>query len=70
MATFRALTMMLVLSLTLLLGACSANMGRGAAVGAAGGAGLGALGVGDGILSNAVKGAAVGAAGGFIYDRL
>ena len=49
--------------------ACTQNVGKGAALGAATGAGLGALG-GDGIIRNAATGAVVGAAGGFIYDTL
>lgn len=53
---------------TLGLGGCG-NTGKGAAIGAAGGAGLGALGPGS-ILGNAAAGAAAGAAGGFIYDRV
>ncbi len=51
------------------LGACSENVGRGAAVGAAGGAAVGAIGSGS-IIGNAARGAAAGAAGGFIYDQL
>jgi hypothetical protein len=38
-------------------------------VGAAAGAGLGALGHGS-IVGNAAKGAAIGGVGGFIYDQL
>jgi osmotically inducible lipoprotein OsmB len=52
----------------LALGGCGSNAGRGAAVGAAGGAGLGALGPGS-VLGNAAAGAAIGGAGGYIYDR-
>ena len=48
---------------------CSENTGKGAAIGAAGGAGLGALGPGS-ILGNAAAGAAAGAAGGYIYDKV
>ena len=48
---------------------CSGNTGKGAAIGAAGGAGLGALGAGS-ILGNAAAGAAAGAAGGYIYDQV
>lgn len=48
---------------------CSENTGKGAAIGAAGGAGLGALGQGS-ILGNAAAGAVAGGAGGFIYDQL
>lgn len=51
------------------LGACSGNTGKGAAIGAAGGAGVGALGPGS-VLGNAAAGAAAGAAGGYIYDRV
>lgn len=49
--------------------ACTENSGRGAAVGAATGAGLGALGNG-GILRGAATGAIVGGAGGYIYDQV
>jgi len=69
MKIVRTLLIALILPALLLLGACSENMGRGAALGAATGAGLGVLGHG-GIVSGAAKGAAVGAAGGFIYDHL
>lgn len=48
---------------------CSENTGKGAAIGAAGGVGLGALGQGS-ILGNAAAGAVAGGAGGFIYDQL
>ena len=48
---------------------CDSNVGKGAAIGAAGGAGLGALGPGS-VLGNAAAGAAAGAAGGYIYDRV
>ena len=48
---------------------CEGNVGKGAAIGAAGGAGLGALGPGS-VLGNAAAGAAAGAAGGYIYDRV
>lgn len=51
------------------LGACTDNMGKGAAIGAAAGASLGAV-SGNGILGSAAKGAAAGAAGGFIYDMV
>ncbi len=56
-------------ALALPLGACSENMGRGAAIGAAGGAAVGAVGRGS-HNGNAARGAAAGAAGGFIYDQL
>jgi hypothetical protein len=59
---------MLVASLPV-LSACTENMGRGAAIGAAAGAGLGAV-TDRGILGSAAKGAAAGAAGGFIYDMV
>lgn len=59
----------LVALLALPLGACSENVGRGAAIGGAGGAAVGAIGSGS-ILGNAARGAAAGAAGGFIYDQL
>ena len=48
--------------------ACTENTGRGAAIGAAAGAGLGVL--NGGIIRNAATGAAVGAAGGYIYDQV
>ena len=48
---------------------CDSNVGKGAAIGAAGGAGIGALGPGS-ILGNAAAGAAAGAAGGYIYDKV
>jgi osmotically inducible lipoprotein OsmB len=48
--------------------ACSENTGKGAAIGAAGGAAVGVL--NGGIISKAATGAAVGAAGGFIYDQV
>ena len=66
----RRLAILPVLALLALpLGACSENVGRGAAIGAAGGAAIGAVGSGS-IVGNAAKGAAAGAAGGFIYDQL
>ena len=58
-----------VLAAVLGLAGCTENMGKGAAIGAAGGAGLGAVGPGS-ILGNAAAGAAAGAAGGFIYDQV
>jgi hypothetical protein len=69
MRKLRILATGLVLGGMLGVTACTENTGRGAAVGAAAGAGLGALGNG-GIISGAAKGAAVGAAGGFIYDKV
>lgn len=58
----------LVLAIPALAG-CDSNVGKGAAIGAAGGAGVGALGPGS-VLGNAALGAAAGAAGGFIYDQV
>jgi hypothetical protein len=52
----------------LALSACG-NTGKGAAIGAAAGAGVGALGAGS-VLGNAATGAIVGGAGGFIYDQV
>jgi osmotically inducible lipoprotein OsmB len=49
--------------------ACTPHTGEGAALGAAAGAGLGALG-GRGVLAGAATGAAVGGAGALIYDKL
>ena len=51
------------------LAGCDSNVGKGAAIGAAGGGGIGALGPGS-VLGNAALGAAAGAAGGFIYDKV
>lgn len=51
------------------LAGCDSNVGKGAAIGAAGGAGIGALGPGS-VLGNAALGAAAGAAGGFVYDKV
>jgi hypothetical protein len=48
--------------------ACTENTGKGAAIGAAAGAGLGVL--NGGIIRNAATGAALGAAGGYIYDQV
>jgi osmotically inducible lipoprotein OsmB len=48
--------------------ACTENTGKGAAIGAAAGAGLGVL--NGGIIRNTATGAALGAAGGYIYDRV
>jgi osmotically inducible lipoprotein OsmB len=48
--------------------ACSENMGKGAAVGAAAGAGLGLM--NGGVIRSAATGAALGAAGGYIYDQV
>lgn len=50
-------------------GACTKNTGRGALIGGAAGAGLGAL-SGRGILGSAATGAVAGGAGGFIYDQV
>ena len=48
--------------------ACTENTGKGAAVGAAAGAGLVVL--NGGIIRNTATGAALGAAGGYIYDQV
>ncbi len=48
--------------------ACTENTGKGAAIGAAAGAGLGVM--NGGIIRSASTGAAVGAAGGYIYDQV
>lgn len=48
--------------------ACSESTGRGAAIGAAAGAGVGLL--NGGIIRNAAVGAGLGAAGGYIYDQV
>jgi hypothetical protein len=69
MTKIRALVSGLLLAGLLGVGACSQNTGRGAAIGAAAGAGIGALGPGS-ILGNAATGAVAGAAGGFIYDQV
>ncbi len=68
MATFAAAGTLL-LAAALGTAACTKNTGRGAAIGAATGAGLGALG-GGGIVRGAATGAAVGGAGGYIYDKV
>ncbi len=65
----RALLTGLLLATGLGAAACTPHTGEGAALGAAAGAGLGALG-GRGILGGAATGAVVGGAGGFIYDKL
>ncbi len=64
-----AATGMMLLAAASGTAACSENVGRGAAIGAATGAGLGALG-GGGIVRGAATGAAVGAAGGYVYDKV
>ena len=69
MATTRQAIAGLALAGALALAGCSESTGKGAAIGAAGGAGLGALGPGS-ILGNAAAGAAAGAAGGYIYDQV
>ena len=69
MRKLRAAVAGLLLAGLLGVTACTENTGRGAAVGAAAGAGLGALGHG-GIVSGAAKGAVVGGVGGFIYDKV
>jgi hypothetical protein len=65
----RGILALLLLATALPLAACSENVTRGAAIGAAGGATVGLI-RGDNVLGNAATGAAAGAAGGFIYDRL
>ena len=57
-----------MLAAALALSACG-NTGKGAAIGGAAGAGIGAL-SGGSILGNAATGAVVGGAGGFIYDQV
>jgi hypothetical protein len=69
MTATRPVKIAALLALGLGIGGCSSNTGRGAAIGAAGGAGLGALGPGS-VLGNAAAGAAAGAAGGYIYDQV
>jgi hypothetical protein len=69
MRTIHRLGTAMLLVVGLGLGGCSGNTGKGAAIGAVGGAGLGALGPGS-VLGNAAAGAAAGAAGGFIYDQV
>ena len=69
MTRIRGLVTALLLVGLLGVGACTENTGRGAAIGAAAGAGIGALGPGS-ILGNAATGAVAGAAGGFIYDQV
>ena len=63
----RALAVAAVLATLVGTTACSENSGRGAAIGAAAGAGVGLL--NGGIIRNAAVGAGLGAAGGFIYDQ-
>jgi osmotically inducible lipoprotein OsmB len=65
---YRALVASSLLVAALTLSACG-NTGKGAAIGAAAGAGVGALGGGS-VLGNAATGAVVGGAGGFIYDQV
>ena len=60
---------LLAAAVTLGAAACTQNTGRGAAIGAATGAGVGALG-GGGVIRGAATGAAVGAAGGYVYDKV
>ncbi len=66
----RARILLASVTLAALVGttACSQNSGRGAAIGAAAGAGVGLL--NGGIIRNAAVGAGLGAAGGFIYDQV
>ena len=59
----------LLLTAMLATTACSQNTGRGALIGGAAGAGLGAL-TGGSIVGNAASGAVAGGAGGFLYDAL
>lgn len=68
MRVVRTLVAALLLAGSLTIAACTPNTTRGAVLGAAAGAGLGALGHG-GIVGNAAKGAAIGGVGGFIYDQ-
>src|SRR3954447_4494068 len=65
----RALLAGALLAVGLGSAACTPHTGEGAALGAATGAGLGALG-GRGVLASAATGAAVGGAGALIYDKL
>jgi hypothetical protein len=65
----RAILASFLVVATLGTAACTENTGRGAAVGAAAGAGIGAL-SGRSILGSAATGAAVGGASGFIYDQV
>ena len=65
----RALLAGLLLAAGLGAAACTSHTGEGAALGAATGAGLGAL-SGRGVLASAATGAAVGGAGAVIYDKL
>jgi hypothetical protein len=69
MASTRTVTAAALVALALGAAGCDSNVGKGAAIGAAGGAGVGALGPGS-VLGNAAAGAAAGAAGGYIYDRV
>ena len=69
MQNLRAYAAGALVAMTLAVGACTQNTGKGAAIGAAAGAGLGALN-GRGIISGAATGAVVGGAGGFIYDKV
>ena len=65
----RALVAAALLAAGLGSAACTPHTGEGMALGAAAGAGLGAL-SGRGVLGSAATGAVVGGAGGFIYDKL
>jgi hypothetical protein len=69
MSSMRPLLVAALFSVAAVLAGCSESSGKGAAIGAAGGAGLGALGPGS-ILGNAAAGAAAGAAGGYVYDQV
>lgn len=68
MRLFRVFLAGLLLTSTLAVTACSENTTKGAAIGAATGAGLGVF--NGSIIRNAATGAALGAAGGYIYDVL
>jgi len=65
----RVLLVTMLLAAMLGASACTKHMGEGAGIGAAGGAGLGAL-SGGSILGGAATGAALGAGGAYAYDKL
>ena len=69
MMTTRQFLTAALLTTGLGLAGCDSSAGKGAAIGAAGGAGLGAIGPGS-VLGNAALGAAAGGAGGYIYDQV
>jgi osmotically inducible lipoprotein OsmB len=58
----------MVLAAALATTACTENSGKGAAIGAAAGAGVGLL--NGGIIRNTATGAILGGAGGYIYDQV